>query len=86
MFFRLKVVILQNIYSNKKNMNYEEMLSSGNAQLAKGALMPIGFLHKKLREGKFDNVLDLRRHLSDGVLFAKNIAIKSATRRTATVH
>ena len=49
------------------------MLSSGNAQLAKGALMPIGFLHKKLREGKFDNVLDLRRHLSDGVLFAKNV-------------
>mgnify|MGYP003403113243 FL=1 len=54
-------------------MNYEEMLSSGNAQLTKGALMPIGFLHKKLREGKFDNVLDLRRHLSDGVLFAKNV-------------
>ena len=49
------------------------MLSSGNAQLAKGALMPIGFLHKKLREGKFDNVLDLRRHLSDGVLFANNV-------------
>ena len=49
------------------------MLSSGNAQLAKGALMPIGFLHKKLREGKFDNVLDLRRHLSDSVLFAKNV-------------
>ena len=49
------------------------MLSSGNAQLTKGALMPIGFLHKKLREGKFDNVLDLRRHLSDGVLFAKNV-------------
>ena len=30
-------------------MNYEEMLSSGNVQMAKGALLPIGFLHKKLR-------------------------------------
>ena len=54
-------------------MNYEEMLSSGNVQMAKGALLPIGFLHKKQREGKFDNVLDLRRHLSDSVLFAKNV-------------
>ena len=64
---------MQNIYSKKKNMNYEEMLSSGNVQMAKGALLPIGFLHKKQREGKFDNVLDLRRHLSDSVLFAKNV-------------
>ena len=54
-------------------MNYDEMLSSGNVQIAKGALLPIGFLHKKQREGKFDNVLDLRRHLSDSVLFAKNV-------------
>ena len=54
-------------------MNYEEMLSSGNVQMAKGALLPIGFLHKKQRDGKFDNVLDLRRHLSDSVLFAKNV-------------
>ena len=54
-------------------MNYEEMLSSGNVQIAKGALLPIGFFHKKLREGKFDNVIDLRRHLSDSVLFAKNV-------------
>ncbi|MGN1228801.1 MAG: hypothetical protein ACI4T5_04000 [Prevotella sp.] len=54
-------------------MNYEEMLSSGNVQIAKGALLPIGFLHKKLREGKYDNVLDLRRHLSDSVLFAENV-------------
>ena len=53
-------------------MNYEEMLSSGNVQMAKGALLPIGFLHKKQREGKFDNVLDLRRPLSDSVLFAEN--------------
>ena len=50
-------------------MNYEEMLSSGNVQIAKGALLPIGFFHKKQRGGKYDNVLDLRRHLSNNALF-----------------
>lgn len=54
-------------------MNYDEMLSSGNVQQAKGALLPIGFFHKKQREGKFDNVLDLRKHLSDSVLFLENV-------------
>ena len=54
-------------------MNYDEMLSSGNVQQAKGALLPIGFFHKKQRNGKFDNVLDLRRHLSDSVLFLENV-------------
>lgn len=49
------------------------MLSSGNVQQAKGALLPIGFFHKKQRNGKFDNVLDLRRHLSDSVLFLENV-------------
>ena len=49
------------------------MLSMGNVQISKGALLPIGFFHKKQKNGKFENVLDLRRHLSDSVLFLEDV-------------
>ena len=54
-------------------MNYDEMLSLGNVQIAKGALLPIGLFHKKQNGVKYENVLDLRCHLSDSVLFLEDV-------------
>ena len=54
-------------------MNYDEMLSLGNVQIAKGALLPIGLFRKKQNGVKYENVLDLRRHLSDSVLFLEDV-------------
>ena len=54
-------------------MNYQEMLSLGNVQIAKGALLPIGLFRKKHNGVKYENVLDLRRHLSDSVLFHEDV-------------
>ena len=54
-------------------MNYDEMLSLGNVQIAKGALLPIGLFRKKHNGVKYENVLDLRRHLSESVLFHEDV-------------
>ena len=54
-------------------MNYDEMLSLGNVQITKGALLPIGLFHKKQIGVKYENVLDLRCHLSDSVLFLEDV-------------
>ena len=54
-------------------MNYEEMLSSSSVQLAQGTMMPLGFLHKKKKDGKIENVLDLRKNLAGNVAFCEDV-------------
>lgn len=54
-------------------MNYDEMLSQNNPLLSKGSLLPIGFYHKKQVNGKYCNVVDLRKHLSDNILFLEDV-------------
>lgn len=50
-------------------MNYEEMMSAQDNSLLKTALLPVGFFHKKNMGGKYENVVDLKNHLSDNVKF-----------------
>lgn len=54
-------------------MNYDEMLSQNNPLLSKGTLLPIGFYHKKQVNGKYCNVVDLRKHLSENILFLEDV-------------
>ena len=55
-------------------MNYDEMLSLGNVQIAKGALLPIGLFHKKQNGVKYENVLDLREDACLGLYDAIKIS------------
>ena len=61
----------------ERDMNYEELLESRNgAAMAKESL-PFGQLYKKMVDGKYVNVLDLKDELKDSLVFCDAFGTES---------
>ena len=58
-------------------MNYEELLESRNGAAMGKESMPFGQFYKKMVNGKYENVVDLRNDLKDSLLFCDAITADS---------
>ena len=58
-------------------MNYEELLESRNGAATAKEKMPFGLLYKKMSDGKYVNVIDLREDLRDSLVFCEALAVES---------
>lgn len=58
-------------------MNYEELLESRNGAAMAKESMPFGQFYKKMVNGKYENVVDLRNDLKDSLLFCDAITADS---------
>lgn len=58
-------------------MNYEELLESRNGTAMGKDSMPFGQFYKKMVNGKYENVVDLRNDLKDSLLFCDAITADS---------
>ena len=52
-------------------MNYEELLESRHGAAMAKQHLPFGWMHKKLLDGKYVNVVDLRDDLRDSLVFTE---------------
>lgn len=64
-------------------MNYEELLASRNGATLKKDTMPFGSFYKKMTEGTYHNVMDLRPELADSLRFCE--ALKTESQQMATL-
>lgn len=58
-------------------MNYEELLESRNGSAMQKEEMPFGLLYKKMVDGKYVNVIDLREDLLDSLVFSDALTTES---------
>lgn len=58
-------------------MNYEELLESRNGSAMAKESMPFGQLYKKMVDGKYGNVIDLKEELLDSLVFSDALATES---------
>ena len=65
------VTLPPNFYN--EGMNFEELLDSRNGAAMRKEQMPFGQLYKKMRDKKYENVLDLRFELADNLQFCEAI-------------
>lgn len=64
-------------------MNYEELLASRNGATMKRDNMPFGSFYKKMTDGTYHNVMDLRQELADSLRFCE--ALKAESQLVSTV-
>ncbi len=65
-------------------MNYEELLESRNGAAMAKQPLPFGWMHKKLLEGKYVNVVDLRDDLKDSLVFTDALVTEAEQNKTLT--
>lgn len=65
-------------------MNYEELLESRNGAAMAKQPLPFGWMHKKLLEGKYVNVVDLRDDLRDSLVFTDALVTEAEQNKTLT--
>lgn len=65
-------------------MNYEELLESRNGSAMAKQPLPFGWMHKKLLEGKYVNVVDLRDDLKDSLVFTDALVTEAEQNKTLT--
>ena len=65
-------------------MNYEELLESRNGAAMAKQPLPFGWMHKKLLEGKYVNVVDLRNDLRDSLVFTDALVTEAEQNKTLT--
>ena len=58
-------------------MNYEELLESRNGSAMQKEETPFGLLHKKMVDGKYVNIIDLREDLLDSLVFSDALTTES---------
>ena len=58
-------------------MNYEELLESRNGAAMAKQTIPFGVMYKKMVDGKYNNVIDLRPDLIDSLIFNDAIATEA---------
>ena len=65
-------------------MNYEELLESRNGAAMAKQPLPFGWMHKKLLEGKYVNVVDLRDDLRDSLVFTDALVTEAEQNKSLT--
>jgi hypothetical protein len=58
-------------------MNYEELLESRHGAAMSKQHIPFGWMHKKLLDGKYVNVVDLRDDLRDSLVFTEALVAEA---------
>lgn len=63
-------------------MNYEELLESRNGAALAKETVPFGEMYKKMIDGKYVNVIDLRDDLTDSLLFNEALTMECEQNKT----
>jgi len=63
-------------------MNYEELLESRNGAAMAKQSVPFGMMYKKMVDGKYNNIIDLRPELADSLVFSDAIATEAEQNKT----
>ena len=62
-------------------MNYEELLESRSGSAMSKENIPFGVLYRKMVDGKYASVIDLRDHLVDSLVFSESLAAENKQNR-----
>ena len=65
-------------------MNYQELLESRYGSAMTKQSLPFGTMYKKMVDGKYNNVIDLRPDLIDSLVFCDAIAVEAEQNKSVT--